>query len=142
MEKKTIYPVLLALSFVGFLVSVGWGTYADLNGNDFTIPLIFIVINGIGMIASALSLSDIDKKTPVSEKELDKLHSFGREESGSYSDWCDFSIVPETNKHGSVTRWSFCLFNEVDGKTTFVRYVDNMQQLKDVYKGITNKELE
>jgi hypothetical protein len=139
MEKKTIYTGLLALTIIGVFISIYW----LVNAEDITIPLIFVAINTIGIVAGISNLEDVDKKTPVSEKELDKLKSFGYEvDRGSYSDWCDFSIVPETNKNKSVIRWSFCLFNEVDGKTTFVRYVDNMQQLKDVYKGITDKELE
>lgn len=138
MEKRTIYTGLLILTIIGLIASI----FLLINAEDITIPLIFVAINTIGIVAGISNLEDVDKKTPVSEKELDKLHSFGREKEGSYSDWCDFSIVPETNKNKSVIRWSFCLFNEVDGKTTFVRYVDNMQQLKDVYKGITDKELE
>lgn len=138
MEKWKIYAGLIVLSFIGIITTI----LLSLDAEDITVPTIFIGINLVGIVVGIIILDNLDKKTPVSEKELDKLKSFGREgASGSYSDWWMFSLIPNKNGRGEVNRWSFCLFNEVDGKTTFVRYVDNMQQLKDVYKGITDKQL-
>ncbi len=141
MDSKTKYTILLAMSAMGFISAIYWISYAE----DITLPLIFIGINIVGVIAGFANLEDVDKNTPITEEVLRKLKSFGKEpDTDNFSDWFEFSIIPipKSKRHGSTVRWSFQLFNEVDGKTTFVRYVDNMQQLKDVYKGITDKELD
>ena len=139
MEKKTIYIALLALSLVGFVATIFLLSYSSYP-EDITIPCMFLAVSFAGIITSVIILDDFDKNTPVSIKELKKLDYFSKEKDDSFSDWYSFSIIP-TKKGEIITRWRFCLFDETDGKTYFVRYVDNMQQLKDVYKGITDKEL-
>ena len=72
----------------------------------------------------------------ITEKELDSLAAFGKEEDGSYCDRWQFSIRQDDN------RTIFSLFSEVDGSTWFIKYLKDLDDLKNVYHAITDKELE
>ena len=72
----------------------------------------------------------------ITEKELDGLAAFGKEEDGSYCDRWQFSIRQDDN------RTIFSLFSEVDGSTWFIKYLKDLDDLKNVYHAITDKELE
>lgn len=71
----------------------------------------------------------------VTEENLSKLATFGKEEDGSYCDRWMFSI----RKIGD--RWSFNFFSEVDGSEYHIKYLRDMKDLKTVYKAISNNEL-
>ena len=72
----------------------------------------------------------------ITEKELDSLAAFGKEEDGSYCDRWQFSIRQDDN------RTIFSLFSEVDGSTWFIKYLKDLDDLKNVYHAITDYELE
>ena len=72
----------------------------------------------------------------ITEKELDGLAAFGKEEDGSYCDRWQFSIRQDDN------RTIFSLFSEVDGSTWFIKYLKDLDDLKNVYHAITDYELE
>ena len=75
-------------------------------------------------------------KHNLTEKELNTLADFGKEEDGSYCDRWQFSII----KYGNG--YAFYLFNEVDGSNRFIKKLKDFDDLKNVYKAITDKELE
>jgi hypothetical protein len=72
----------------------------------------------------------------ISDKDLDSLLDFGKESDGSYCDRDRFSICHVGNET------CFYLFNEVDGSEWFVKELKDFEDLKQLYKAITNKELE
>ena len=77
----------------------------------------------------------------ITEEKLDALESFGKQQDGIYSDWFEFSIIPIKDKDDKIIKWSFCLFEEVDGTNIRICYVTKMEEIKDLYKAITKKEL-
>ena len=74
------------------------------------------------------------------QEELDKLKTFGRENDGNYCDRWEFSIVK--NICSKTEQWDFCHFNEVDGSLYFIKHLKDIDDLRNVYKAITDKELE
>ena len=74
-------------------------------------------------------------KNNIIEKELDKLKSFGKENDGSYSDRYQFSIIPVGKK------WNLYSFEEVNGDIEYIKTLKDMEDLKETYFYITNKEL-
>lgn len=72
----------------------------------------------------------------ITEEQLDSLLEFGKEEDGSYCDRWQFSIKKKFGK------WNFYLFCEVDGALTHVKVLKDFEDLKNVYKAITDQELE
>ena len=72
------------------------------------------------------------------EMELDKLETFGKEEDGTYCDRWEFSIIPSRRFKG---KWDFCHFNEVNGDLYYIKTLNDMDDLRNVYKAITDKEL-
>ena len=75
----------------------------------------------------------------ITEKDLDKLQTFGKETDGSYCDRCEFSIIKSNKFKG---RWDLFHFYEVDGGLYYIKTLKDMADLKSVYKAITDKELE
>jgi hypothetical protein len=75
----------------------------------------------------------------ITEKDLDKLQTFGKETDGSYCDRWEFSIIKSNRLKG---RWDLCHFCEVDGGLYYIKTLKDMADLKSVYKAITDKELE
>lgn len=75
----------------------------------------------------------------ITENELDKLQIFGKETDGSYCDRREFSIVKSNRFKGM---WNLCHFCEVDGDLYYIKTLKDMADLKNVYKAITDKELE
>jgi len=73
------------------------------------------------------------------ESQLDNLKTFGKEGEGHYSDRWQFSIIK--SKHPE-THWNFFFFCEIDGSLYFIKRLKDMDDLKNVYKAITDKELE
>jgi hypothetical protein len=72
----------------------------------------------------------------ISDEDLDSLLDFGKESDGSYCDRWEYSI-----RHvGNDT--FFYLFNEVDGSERFVKILKDFDDLKQLYKAITDRELE
>ena len=83
MEKKNIYMGLLICSILGLASAMYWTSIAE----DISIPLVFVAINVVGIIAGAGNLEEADKRTPLGVTQLDKLKSFGREpDTGNYSE--------------------------------------------------------
>ena len=70
----------------------------------------------------------------ITEQELDKLADFGKEKDGTYCDRWQFSIVPRNLKR---TMWDFYLFNEVNGELTFIKQLDDMEDLEETYYMLT-----
>lgn len=77
----------------------------------------------------------------ITEKDLNKLTCFGRENDGSYCDRWEFSIVPIKDKDKKITKWVFCFFNEVDGSTIRIKNVKTMKELKLIYEAVSDKPL-
>ena len=75
----------------------------------------------------------------ITDKDLDKLQKFGKESDGSYCDRWEFSIIKSNRFKG---RWDLCHFCEVDGALYYIKTLKDMADLKNVYKAITDKELE
>ena len=75
----------------------------------------------------------------ITEKDLDKLQKFGKETDGSYCDRLEFSIIKSNRFKGG---WDLCHFCEVDGGLYYIKTIKDMADLKNVYKAITDKELE
>lgn len=71
----------------------------------------------------------------ITEEQLETLKEFGKEEDGSYCDRWEFSI----KKH--YDDWCFWHFNEVNGELYFIKKLKSMEDLKNVYRAITNKPL-
>ena len=65
----------------------------------------------------------------IHEEELLKLKTFGREKDGSFSDRWKFSII-STDKTNDV--WTLFLFSEVDGSLTYLKRLDDMDDLKNI----------
>ena len=72
----------------------------------------------------------------ITEEQLETLKEFGKEEDDSYCDRWEFSI----KKH--FDDWCFWHFNEVNGGLYFIKKLKSMEDLKNVYKAITDKPLE
>ena len=72
----------------------------------------------------------------ITEEQLKTLCQFGREENGDYSDRWQFTI-----RLGLMFPMLY-LFDEVDGNLSFIKMLKDFDDLKNVYKAITNKELE
>lgn len=77
----------------------------------------------------------------LTEKDLDKLQMFGKETDGSYCDRLSFIIKRTIHKWNGSGRWDFCHFSEVDGSSYYIKTLKDMDDLKNVYKAISNKEL-
>lgn len=73
----------------------------------------------------------------ITEKQLDTLKTFGREEDGEYCDRWKFSIKKSENDS-----WGFYFFNEVDGSLFFIKRLKDFDDLKNIYHAITDMELE
>jgi len=71
----------------------------------------------------------------ITEEQLETLKEFGKEEDGSYCDRWEFSIKKYYDD------WAFWHFNEVNGDLYFIKKLKSMEDLKNVYKAITNKPL-
>lgn len=72
----------------------------------------------------------------ITEEQLKTLAAFGKEKDGSYCDRWQFSII------NSGDRWDIYLFDEVDGSNRFLKYLKDFDDLKYVYRAITNNKLE
>ena len=66
----------------------------------------------------------------ITEQELDKLADFGKVKDGSYCDGWQFSIVPKNHKR---TMWDFYLFNELNGDLTFIKQLEDITDLEEIY---------
>ncbi|MFW6219813.1 MAG: hypothetical protein ACOC33_03155 [bacterium] len=75
----------------------------------------------------------------ITVEELSQLKTFGRESDGSFSDRWQFSIIPKNKKH---TKWGLYFLSEVDGEIEFIKELDDMDDLRDIYYVITYKKLE
>ena len=75
----------------------------------------------------------------ITEALLYKLKSFYKESDGSYCDRWEFKIVDSKRFKG---RWDFCHFDEVDGSLFYIKTLKDMSDLENLYKAITNRELE
>ncbi len=71
----------------------------------------------------------------ITEQELNSLESFGKEPDGYYSDRDRFSI----EKIGG--KWVLFFSGETEGDDHLIKVLKNMDDLKNVYKAITDKEL-
>ena len=69
-------------------------------------------------------------------KELNSLEAFGKEKDGSYCDRWQFEIRKVNNA------WCLNFFSEVDGKTWFIKKLKDLADLKNVYRAITNNDLQ
>jgi hypothetical protein len=74
----------------------------------------------------------------LTEKDLDRLQTFGKETDGTYCDRWEFSIVKSTRSKG---KWNLCHFCEVDGALYYIKTLKDMADLENVYKAITDVEL-
>ena len=74
----------------------------------------------------------------ITDSELETLASFGKETSGEYCDRWQFSICPRNKER---TDWELRLFCEVDGSTWHVKYLKDIEDLKNVYQAISDSEL-
>ena len=74
----------------------------------------------------------------ITTEKLSKLEAFGREKDGSYSDRSEIIITPNYYLKG---KWNFNLLDEVDGDITYIKTLDDMEDLYDTYFSITYKEL-
>ena len=74
----------------------------------------------------------------ITEDDLNKLESFGRESNGDYSDRRDFSIIKSKRNPG---KWIFCHFCEVDGSLYTIKTLKDMDDLRNVYNAITDEDL-
>jgi hypothetical protein len=74
----------------------------------------------------------------ITDSVLEKLASFGKEEDGCYCDRWQFSIYPKNKER---TAWELRFFSEWDGSTWHIKYLKDLEDLKNVYKAITNDEL-
>jgi hypothetical protein len=74
----------------------------------------------------------------ITDSDLEKLADFGKEENGEYCDRNQFSIFPRNKER---THWELRLFCEVDGVTFHVKYLKDIDDLKNVYHAISNSEL-
>lgn len=135
--KKIVYWALLIICIIGVVTSI---MLVENENIDETIGTFMVLLNCGGMVAWAYQLIKLDENTPITEKYLNSLKSIGREQDGSYSDRWHITIIPDhlSNKN----RWRFCIFSEVDGSNTFVKYVSTKVQLKKIYNAVTDKELE
>jgi len=75
----------------------------------------------------------------ITEKDLNMLKTFEKEPDGSYCDRKEFCIVKSRRFKG---RWDLCFFNEVDGALYYIKTLKDIDDLRNVYKAITDKELE
>lgn len=75
----------------------------------------------------------------ITEQELDNLAEFSKAKDGSYCDGWEFSIVPKNHKR---TMWDFYLFNEVNGELTFIKQLDDMEDLEETYYMLSNPKEE
>ena len=71
----------------------------------------------------------------ITEQELDSLESFGREPDGYYSDRDRFSIEKIRGN------WHLFFSGETEGDEYPIKQLKSMDDLKNVYKAITDKEL-
>lgn len=74
----------------------------------------------------------------ITEKKLDNLKSFGKEDDGTYCDRYQFSIIPNKNK----TSWKLYYFNEINGDLSFIKTLEDMNDLNTVYEELTKKQLQ
>lgn len=74
-------------------------------------------------------------KYTLTEKELDSLTDFYKDEDGSYSDGEDF-LIRETFGVYSLNH-----FSKVENETWFIKNLKDLNDLKNVYHAITDKEL-
>ena len=137
MNKNTTIGLLI-LSTMGLIASIILGTQTDVS---LEITISFIVINTIGVIIGFYKLDDLESKEPITIEKLREFKSFGQEQDGSFCDRWEFSIYPIKDVNDKIIKFSFCMFDEVDGATTRVRYITTMKQLHDLYRAITDKEL-
>lgn len=71
----------------------------------------------------------------IAEELLNKLESFGKEREGEYSDRFFFTII---------NRKDICalfLCSELDDDLIFIKDLKDMDDLKNVYKAISDREL-
>jgi hypothetical protein len=74
-------------------------------------------------------------KYNLTEDDLKTLADFGKEEDGSYCDRWRFIIK---NKMGV---WRLYFFSEVDDCVWFIKDLRDLNDLKNVYKAITDENL-
>lgn len=78
----------------------------------------------------------------ITETELNKLESFGREPDGSYSDRWEFILKPNYDKNNNIVDWGFYFLDEVgDSTDILIKRVATMSQLKEIYEATSNEEL-
>lgn len=75
----------------------------------------------------------------ITEEQLNSLQTFGRETDGSYSDRWQFAIIK--GGHGYKDEWVLYFESEIDGDIWFIKVLKDFEDLKNVYKAITDKEL-
>lgn len=125
--------VLCSIAFIILFVKLFLGEVENI-----AVILIGLFTNGFAISFWAFLLIKLEDDKPITVDRLDKLECVGREQDGSYSDRWSISIIPDAIKN----RWVFATFNEVDGSTTFIRYVKTMGELRTIYSTTTNENLE
>ena len=88
-----------------------------------------------------ITIQHLEENRAITIEELRKLKSFGQEQDGSFCDRWQFSIYPIKDVNDKIIKFSFCLFDEVDGAPTRIKYVKTMKDLSTVYKAISDKEV-
>lgn len=71
----------------------------------------------------------------ITIKELDKLQSFGKESDREYSDRKRFTVW----RFGDD--WELFFLSELDGSVFGIKTLKDMNDFRNVYKAITDKEL-
>ena len=139
MKKKTKNYILLILCTIGIFAAIALG----LNGVNPYVAYFLGVVNLAGVVASIALLDKAHDDRPITNEELQKLTCVGREQDGSYSDRWQVDIKPvyDNKKDKNLIKWAFCLFDETDGKTFRVKYVETMSQLKKIYEAVTDNKL-
>lgn len=75
----------------------------------------------------------------ITEEELDTLADFGKEKDGTYSDRWQFGIIK--GRYKDDKNWHLCFISEVDDSGWFIKALKDFDDLKNVYKAITNEDL-
>jgi hypothetical protein len=71
-------------------------------------------------------------------EEIELLETFGKEAEGHYSDRSNFTIKTSLRIPG---KFDLFHFEEVYGGLYFIKTLKDMDDLKNVYKAITNNDL-
>ena len=74
-------------------------------------------------------------RSKIKTEELDNLKSFGKEDDRTYSDRYRFSIIKVGKK------WNLYSFEEIGGDIEYIKTLKDIDDLKETYFYITNKEL-